>query len=162
MFEDYYRRPWEDSDGDISPQQTAHATALRIPFLTTASPRWNFITGIVVGDHIIDHGIMPTETEVEELSQYLTNYKNRWLRDSFQHAMAHFAPYDIDGGANAGYYMKRPDGRWCYRQRTWEVGPRWWCHGDGSLRLYIAHRLGKAKLVDGTWTVAVDATTGGE
>lgn len=158
MFPDYYRRTWEDTAGDISPQQTAHATALRVPILSTGSPHWNYITGIVVSDNIVDHGIMPTEDEVAEVAAYLTGYKDRWLNESFQNAMTHFAPYDIDGSANAGYFMKRPDGRWCYHCRTWRNGPRWWNHGDGSLSLCIAHNLGNATLQHGNWVITAGRT----
>lgn len=156
MFNDYYRRTWTDAAGDISPNQTDHATALRVPLLTTGSPHWNFITGIVVNDGFGDRGIMPTDDEVDQVAEYLTGYKDRWLNQRFQEAMTHFAPFDIDGGANAGYYMKRPDGRWSYRKRTWCEGPRWWCHGDGSLTLCIAHNLGRAELVDDTWVATAN------
>jgi hypothetical protein len=111
-FDEYYRRTWVDNDGDISPAQTEFATSLRIPFLSSANPRWNHITGIVVCDNILDHGIVPTEDEVAVVAAHLVEYRNHWFNQSFQRAMAHFAPYDIDGGANLGYYMKRPDGRW--------------------------------------------------
>ncbi|MEE3066596.1 MAG: hypothetical protein VYA67_22085 [Actinomycetota bacterium] len=152
MFEDYYRRTW-DGQADISPEQTELATSLRVPFLSSSHPRWNYITGIVVCDDILDHGIVPTEDEVREVGAYLTAYRDRWLRESFQKAMAHLAPYDIDGGANAGFYMKRPDGFWVYRKRTWTQGHRWWDYGDGSLTMCIAHNQGKAELVGDTWTV---------
>ncbi|WP_225506610.1 hypothetical protein [Mycolicibacterium fortuitum] len=39
--------------------------------------------------------------------------------------MKEFAPYDIDSSANLGYFIKRPDGGWAYRKRTWERGPQW-------------------------------------
>lgn len=158
MFEEYSRHTW-DGHADISPLQTEFATNLRMPFLVSPNPQWNYITGIVVGDNIPDHGIMPTEDEVSEVAAYVVSYRNRWLRQSFQDAMAHLAPYDIDSGANAGYYMKRPDGHWVYRKRTWTTGKRWWDYGDGSLSLCIAHNDGKAELVAGQWRVKATSTT---
>jgi len=107
----------------------------------------------VVCDNILDHGIVPDEYEVRRIAQYLTDYRNRWLNQSFQDAMAHFDPYDIDGGANAGFYLKRPDGRWAYRKRTWTMGSRWWSYGDESLDLCIAHNEGRAELVHGEWLI---------
>lgn len=153
MFEEYYRRTWEP-ENDISPEQTAFATSLRVPLLTTEYPRWNYITGIVVRDEqYLEVGIMPTEDEIAEVGAYLVAYRDRWLNQPFQDAMAHLAPYDIDGGANAGYYMKQPDGRWGYRKRTWRSGAHWWSHGDGSLGLCIAHNEGRAELVDDEWRI---------
>lgn len=152
MFEEYYRRTW-DGQADISPQQTEYATSLRVPLLASAYPQWNYITGIVVCEGIVDHGIMPTEDEITEVGAYLVAYRDKWLRQSFQDAMAQLAPYDIDDGANAGFYMKRPDGHWVYRKLTWTQGKRWWDYGDGSLSMCIAHNEGRAELVDGKWLV---------
>lgn len=119
MFDEYYRRTWEDTDGDISPYQTELATSLRIPILTSSMPRWHYITGIVVCDNIINHGIMPDEDEIRAVAEQLRKY-NLWYRKAFLDAMRNFAPFDIDGGANLGYYLKRPDGWWTYRKRTWD------------------------------------------
>lgn len=119
MFDEYYRHTWADTDGDISPQQTELATSLRIPILATAHPRWSYITGIVVGDDIPDHGIMPTEDEIRQVAAHLESYCE-YYNGGFRAAMRNFAPYDIDDGANLGYYLKRPDGCWTWRKRTWE------------------------------------------
>ncbi|WP_142304852.1 hypothetical protein [Mycobacterium avium] len=153
MFDEYYRRTWE-GHSDISPRQTGFATAVRVPLLASANPQWNYITGIVVCDGIVDHGVMPTDDEIAQVGAYLVEYRDRWLNKSFQNAMAHFAPYDIDGGANGGFYLKRPDGHWVYRKRTWTEGKRWWDYGDGSLRMCIAHNQGRAEFVDGQWLIA--------
>lgn len=124
MFDEYYRRTWEDTAGDISEHQSELASSLRVPILSTAYPRWNFITGVVVCEQQYrDHGIMPTDDEIRLLGAHLAEY-NKYYLQAFIDAMKHFAPYDIDGGANLGYYMKRPDGGWCYRKRTWDGG--WW------------------------------------
>ena len=123
MFDDYYRRTWVDTDGDIGPHQTELATQLRIPILATGSPRWNYLTGIVVADTILDKGAMPTDDEVREVADWLRRY-NLYYNQAFLKAMRDFAPYDIDGGANLGYLMKRPTGGWCYQKRTWSHGWR--------------------------------------
>lgn len=123
VFEEYQRRIWKPSD--ISAEQTAHATGLRIPFLSSSSPEWSYITGIVVGESLVDNGAVPTEAEVEAIAKHLDDYCVRWYRARFREVMREFAPYDIDGAANLGYYMKRPSGGWCYRKKTWEYGPRW-------------------------------------
>lgn len=125
MFEEYTRRKWIDTDGDISPLQSELATSLRVPLLTSEHPRWNYITGIVVRDEpYFETGIMPTDDEIRAVAAHLGEY-NKYYRQSFLTAMAEFAPFDIDGSANMGYYMKRPDGFWSYRKRTWQY-PRWW------------------------------------
>lgn len=121
MFEEYYRRTWEDTDGDISEHQTAHATALRIPILSTSYPRWYFITGIVVGTAWFDEAEVPTDDEVSQVAELLKSY-NTYYRQSFLDAMKHFAPYDIDGGANGMYFRKLGEGDWVYRKRTWNAG----------------------------------------
>src|ERR1035437_3194114 len=118
MFDEYYRRTWDGADHDISDQQTEFATSLRIPILATSCPCWNYITGIVVCDDILNHGIMPCEDEISAVAAQLAKY-NTWYRRSFVDAMHHLGPYDIDGGANLGYYLKQPDGWWTYRKTTW-------------------------------------------
>jgi hypothetical protein len=112
---------WEPVD--ISPEQTGHATALRIPFLTSDHPRWDYITGIVVRDGL-HAGLAPTEAEVEQVAGWLREY-NRYYRATYLRQMAEFAPYDIDPAANLGYLRKRGDDSWCYSKRTWELTPFW-------------------------------------
>ncbi len=123
MFDEYTRRTWVDTDGDISSKQTEHATSLRIPFLTSGSPRWNYITGIVVEQNILDMGTVPTESEVEQVAAWLQRY-NRYYNPQFLATMRDFAPFDIDGAANLGYLMKRGDDDWYYVKRSWNHG--WW------------------------------------
>lgn len=123
MFEEYTRRKWVDTDHDISDKQTEHATALRIPFLTSSHPRWNYITGIVVERNNIDIGTVPSEAEVEQVGAWLQRY-NRYYNQQFLDAMRAFAPFDIDGGANLGYLMKRGEDDWFYRKRSWRHGWR--------------------------------------
>lgn len=141
MFDEYYDRTWS-SRGDISEHQTEFATSLRIPILNVSlsGAHWNYITGIYVGEDILDHGVMPTEREIIQVAAQLSSY-NQYYRSSFRAAMEHFAPYDIDGGANLGYYMKRPDGGWCYRKRTWRSG--WWPREDKRVVLPLSHVLAR-------------------
>ena len=123
MFDEYDGRTWAPGD-DISPQQTELATSLRVPFLTSAYPRWNYITGIVISEDDLGRGIVPTEDEIRQIAAQLQSYYPVY-RPGFHRAMTQFAPYDIDSGANLGYYRKHPDGGWFYRKRTWE-SPPWW------------------------------------
>lgn len=140
MFDEYRGRTW-DPTGDISPEQTELATSLRVPFLTSGYPRSNYITGIVFCDNLFDVGIAPTEYEVREVAAQLQRYCT-YYRESFRETMGRFAPYDIDSTANLGYYLKRPDGGWCYRKRTWE-SPPWWPSRDETLPLtqVLAHNF---------------------
>lgn len=117
-----YRPPWE-AGTDISPEQTELATRLRIPFLSSPYPRWNYITGIVVSD--LYQGIVPTEDEVTVVAGFLREYCDRWYYAHFCAQMERFAPYDIDGGANLSYFIKFTHGGWAYRKRTWTSGPSW-------------------------------------
>lgn len=86
IFEDYYRRTWDDVAGDLSSNQTDHATALRVPLLTSGSPEWNFVTGIVVvNDGGADRGIMSTDDQVDQVAQYLTELHRPQPRPSRTH-----------------------------------------------------------------------------
>ena|SRR6478672_11280333 len=112
---------------DISHSQTEYATSLRVPLLSTFNPRWYYITGIVVREdsRFPNSGLMPTEEEVGLVADRLQTYCKRWYRESFLQRMRAFAPFDIDGSANLAYFLKRDDGGWAYRKRTWDHGPLW-------------------------------------
>lgn len=118
-------RVWTDED--ISAAQTAHATKLRIPLLRHSCPTWQFITGIVVGsDSVLDMGVMPTKAEVGLLAARLNEYNKRWYgQGRYRTAMREFAPYDIDGQANLGYFIKLTNSQWAFRKKTWNRGPHW-------------------------------------
>jgi hypothetical protein len=117
-------RVWEPSD--ISPQQTEHATQLRVPILDTFNPGWSYITGIVVQD--LEHpewpnrGQIPTEAEVELVAQRLQEYCAKLYRQSYLNRMREFAPYDIDSTCMV-YFIKWDNGGWGYRRSTWDRGP---------------------------------------
>lgn len=118
-------RTYEPGD-DIDAQQTELATGLRVPFLTSAYPRWHYITGAVVNESPnLDRGLVPTEDEVRTLAAHLDDYCTYWYRQGFRSQMRDFAPFDIDGGTNLGVYRKRGENDWCYRKRTWRQGPSW-------------------------------------
>lgn len=124
VFDEHRGRVWIDSDGDINERQTELATSLRILILTSEHPTWNYITGVVVRDgaRCASPGIMPTDDEVREIGAHLESYCV--LHSEFpQCDEAIRPPYDIDGAANLGYYLKRPDGGWCYSKRSWQFGP---------------------------------------
>lgn len=126
MYEEYRRRTWE-SGTDLSLEQTEFAKSHRVPLLSSSEPRWCYITGIVIqhNEFFVTNGIVPTEDEIRMVGSFAEEYRQHWYNDSFRNAMTEFAPYDIDGGANLAYLIKRPEGDWCYRKRTWRMGPRW-------------------------------------
>ena len=112
-------RPWEPED--ISPHQTEFATSLRVPFLNSIYPRWNFITGIAVDD--LYNGIAPTDEEVEVVSELVKSYKDYFFgQNAFRMEMEAFAPYDLDGGAIGFYFIKHADETWSYRRSSWRDG----------------------------------------
>ena len=116
---------------DISAEQTAIATTLRVPLLATSQPRWSYITGVVVGTgDCPDNGIVPTDSEIRTIADLLEEYCCRWYRTSFRAEMKRRGPFDIDGAANLGYFLKRPIGGWVYRKRTWDRGPYWAPDGE--------------------------------
>lgn len=119
MHSDFVGRTWGPGT-DISPAQTDFATSMRIPFLTSAHPRWPYITGIVVGDHWPNQGSVPTEAEVRQVAEWVNRYSDRCYGNSgFRDDMRIFAPYDVDGTARSVYFIKHPNGGWAYRERTW-------------------------------------------
>lgn len=123
--------PLEWAPTDISPHQTELATSLRIPFLVNSSLLWQYVTGFIVnpeadptGPDLLDAGMVPDEDDVRLLAQYQDAYRERWYCEGHKIRMARFAPYDIDGSANFGFFKKREDG-WVYRKKTWDRGPHW-------------------------------------
>ena len=118
----FFRGTWEQ-DGDISPLQTEFATANRIPFLTSPYPRWCYVTGIIVEDHLY-RGEIPTDEEVGVIAEVRKSYQDYFFPEpnAFRAEMERFAPYDIDGGAAGFYFIKKRDGNWAYRRSTWTQG----------------------------------------
>ena len=125
MHSDFVGRVW-DPGTDISPLQTVFATKLRVPFLTSAHPRWRYITGIVVGDNWPNQGAVPIEAEIRLVAQWLKRFCDRCYGDNgFRRDMREFAPFDVDGGARSAYFIKHPHGGWAYREYTWMSGRYW-------------------------------------
>ena len=118
----WFRREF-DPTHDISPLQTEFAMAHRVPFLISAYPHYNFVTGIVVENEIWG-GVLPTEEEVALVGEILASYQDFFFPrpNHFRVAMEEFAPYDIDGGAVGFYFVKKQDGTWAYRRSTWRDG----------------------------------------
>lgn len=116
----WYRTTW-DPGTDISPAQTEFATAQRVPFLSSPYPRRGYISGIVVDDTLW-HGIVPTNEEVEVVAGVIRSYLDYFFPkpNAFRQEMEEFAPYDVDNGAVAFYFIKKPDGSWAYRRHTWQ------------------------------------------
>jgi hypothetical protein len=100
-----------------------------VPLVTTPYNRWQFITAIVVGredgDVQLWAGLLPTPEELEMVASFHDEYLHRWYGDPSRGFLAHQRgkhPFDIDGGANGRYLIKRQNGGWAYRQRSWQYG----------------------------------------
>jgi hypothetical protein len=122
---------------DVSPKQTALATELRVPFITSPHPRWFYVTAIVVSDDLW-RGLEPTEDEVRAVASFNDHYRDHWYRDSYKAKMRAFAPYDIDGGAVGRYLIKHANGGWGYRKHTWQYGPEFVPQWDAESESLIA------------------------
>lgn len=119
----WFNGTW-DPGTDISPHQTDLATQLRVPLLTSAHPKYFYVTGIIVDDWLW-HGEVPTDEEVEVIGAIRKDYQDYFFPEPnhFRTQMEAFAPYDIDGGANGFLFLKRGDDNWAYNRRTWSSGP---------------------------------------
>lgn len=132
---------WEGTD--LSPLQSELATSLRVPLLATSNPSWPYITGIVVGGIYcwstegFGGGVLPTDDEICMVGSFLEHYCDYWYRGNFLAEMREKAPYDLDDGANLAYLIKRPDGGWGYRKKTWrwDTSPHWWGQGEQPVSL---------------------------
>lgn len=96
-------------------------TALRIPVVSNAWPRWNYIVAFDL-DQIDKDGHRPTDAEAALLRSFLDEYIQHWYRESWITKMAE-RPFDIDGGANGIVFRKWGPDDWGYRRRTWQYGP---------------------------------------
>lgn len=111
------------SDWPYDAAQDDPLTALRIPVVTTICPRWHYLISVVITDDpdTLWHGARPTHDEVAVLLDVL-EYQRSWYNASYLRHMAK-RPFDIDGGFNSLTFIKRGEGNWAYRRRTWERGP---------------------------------------
>lgn len=98
-------------------------TALRLPVVATPYPRWNYLVSVVVDDRpeALWRGVRPNDDEVALLLSEL-EFERSWYNAAYVAKMAQL-PFDVDGGFNSLAFIKRADGDWAYRRRTWEIGP---------------------------------------
>lgn len=106
--------------GDFSEQY-------RFPIVTTSHPAWAYITAVVVAD---DDGwpeaVRPTDDELRVVGSFHREYCDYWYDPSgcgWRGRVMEKRPFDIDGGANGRILIKRAEGDWAYRLRSWSIGP---------------------------------------
>jgi hypothetical protein len=103
------------------------ANRYRFPLISTAYPRWYYITAVVVGG--LWEGVRPTEDELVIVDSFHEAYCQYWYgpAKTGQRAMMERAhPFDIDGGALGRFLRKRADGGWGCRLTSWTQGPEFW------------------------------------
>lgn len=110
-----------DTDWPYDADQHDPLTALRIPVVGSAWPRWFYIVAFDSG-RLDDEQHRPTDREARMLASFLEEYIAHWYNDRWKAKMAE-RPFDIDGGANGVIFRKWGDDDWGYRQRTWQYGP---------------------------------------
>jgi len=96
------------------------AQRYRLPVVSSPYPGWKYHVCLAVADWPW-HLVRPSEAEVRALAvalDYALDYYNAHYRASLLSK-----PFDLDGGTNTLTFGKRPDGGWCYRRMTWQVGP---------------------------------------
>ena len=96
-------------------------TGYRFPIITTAYPRWCYVTAVVAGGSW--DGQDPTEDELRIIASFHEEYVERTYYNSFKAEMRRKHPFDIDGGANSRLLIKYPSGGWGYRHSSWQDGP---------------------------------------
>lgn len=109
----------EDLGGNAQPLLDRH-----IPVVTHPYTRWNYITSVVVSE--LWKGVLPDEQELALVASYHDQYMSHWYGDPDTGSMGRKRqehPFDIDGGANGRYLIKREHGGWGLRWRSWSVGP---------------------------------------
>lgn len=126
----------EDGARDDDP-----ANVHRFPVIETAWPRWRYITAVVV-DPLLK-AVRPTEDELLMVASFHEEYMTRWYMESYRRKLRE-RPFDIDGGVNGRFLMKKADGLWRYRQESWEYGPDFVPVAGGSLPEVLdwAHSIG--------------------
>lgn len=102
------------SDNELTKQ-------LRVPIVSNPYPRWRYLTAVVVGD--LYAGQMPTDHELRQIASYTAEYIEHWYNEGYKKKLRE-RPYDVDGGANGVVFIKRADGGWGYRRRSWISGPQ--------------------------------------
>jgi hypothetical protein len=110
-----------ETDWPYDAERDDPLTALRIPVVGHAWPRWNYIVAFDSG-RLDDEQHRPTEHETRLLRSFLDEYIAHWYNDRWKEKLAE-RPFDIDGGANGVTFRKWGDNDWGYRRRTWDRGP---------------------------------------
>ena len=128
------------------------ANVHRVPLVTTAYPVWSYITAVVLGD--LWNGVRPTDAELAVVASFHEYYLERWYgpADTGYRVRMARRPFDIDGGANGRLLVKRPDGTWAYRHRSWSQGATFWPTGpgfDSNLRLSLPDLLDRHEATAG-------------
>lgn len=103
------------------------AESLRLPLVTSPYPRWHFITAVVVGEDLWQ-AVRPTDDELRVVASFHDEYVAYWYQESGFKKLMMERPFDVDGGANGRILMKRADGDWAFRRRSWvgmEFVPAW-------------------------------------
>jgi len=96
-------------------------TALRIPVVGSAYPRWNYLVAFDQ-DSIDQDGNRPTNAEVRLLASFLEEYISYWYNATWKARMRE-RPFDIDGGANGTVFRKWGADDWGHRKVSWRSGP---------------------------------------
>jgi hypothetical protein len=98
-------------------------TALRIAVVASPYPSWFYLVSLCINDEPDTwwRGLRPADDEVALLVDELA-YERAWYRPGYVTHMAE-RPFDIDSGFNSLTFLKRGEGDWAYRRRTWEYGP---------------------------------------
>ncbi|KAB2347323.1 hypothetical protein [Actinomadura rudentiformis] len=97
-------------------------TALRIPVITSAYPRWAYIVAFDL-DSIDGATERPDEREAAMLRSFLDQYIDYWYGDNWFRRQMLDRPFDIDGGANGVIFRKWGPDDWGFRRRSWQYGP---------------------------------------
>lgn len=123
-----------ETDWPYDAAQHDPLTALRIPVVSNAWPRWFYIVAFDF-DQIDNDGNRPTDAEAAMLRSFLDEYIQHWYRESWIAKMTE-RPFDIDGSANGLVFRKWGEDDWGFRRRTWEYGPVFWPGPDWYRRKY--------------------------
>jgi hypothetical protein len=94
----------------------------RWPIINSPYPRWHYITAVVVSEDLWG-GLPPTDREIEIVTSFHDHYINYWYRVGWLNQMRAKYPFDVDGGANGRFLIKRGENDWAWRQRSWCQGP---------------------------------------
>jgi len=117
--------------GEDGVQQGDFTEQFRYPIINTSHPRWSYVTAVVVEDQQTSWStyttVRPTDDELRIVASFHDEYMEHWYGPreyGYRARVMNNRPFDIDGGANSRILVKRGDGDWAYRLKTWCHGPR--------------------------------------